>query len=112
MIMASAIVGKFLQTFKDFSTPAGGELHDRSGDGEDGSCPQPRLTGNVLSLFDPMEGGQMASPDSSTVAVAGQTAEEPPFREMVWIPPATYQMGSKDHYPEERPVHHEAVEGF
>ena len=54
----------------------------------------------------------MSSPDSSTVAVAGQTAEEPPFPEMVWIPPATYQMGSKDHYPEERPVHHEAVEGF
>jgi formylglycine-generating enzyme required for sulfatase activity len=54
----------------------------------------------------------MSSPDSSTVAAGGQTAEKPPFPEMVWIPPATYQMGSKDHYPEERPVHHKAVEGF
>jgi formylglycine-generating enzyme required for sulfatase activity len=54
----------------------------------------------------------MSSPDSSTVVVGGQTAEEPPLPEMVWIPPATYQMGSKDHYKEERPVHHEAVEGF
>jgi formylglycine-generating enzyme required for sulfatase activity len=31
---------------------------------------------------------------------------------MVWIPSTTYQMGSDNHYPEERPVHKVAVDGF
>ena len=39
-------------------------------------------------------------------------APEAPFPDMVWIPPATYEMGSADHYPEERPVHRVSVDGF
>jgi formylglycine-generating enzyme required for sulfatase activity len=31
---------------------------------------------------------------------------------MVWVPDATFRMGSNDHYPEEAPVHSVAVEGF
>ncbi len=37
---------------------------------------------------------------------------EPPFPDMVWIPGATYKMGSDQHYPEERPVHRVSVDGF
>jgi formylglycine-generating enzyme len=32
--------------------------------------------------------------------------------EMVWIPGGTFRMGSNHHYPEEGPVHSEAVSGF
>ena len=35
-----------------------------------------------------------------------------PFPDMVWIPGGTFQMGSNDHYPEERPVHRVTVDGF
>ena len=35
-----------------------------------------------------------------------------PFPDMVWIPGGTFQMGSEDHYPEERPVHRVTVDGF
>ena len=31
---------------------------------------------------------------------------------MVWIPGGTFRMGSEDLYPEERPVHSVAVDGF
>jgi len=31
---------------------------------------------------------------------------------MVWIPGGTFQMGSEEHYPEERPVHRVTVDGF
>jgi formylglycine-generating enzyme required for sulfatase activity len=31
---------------------------------------------------------------------------------MVWIPGGTFRMGSNKHYPEERPVHRVAVDGF
>src|SRR3972149_6208888 len=31
---------------------------------------------------------------------------------MVWIPGGTFRMGSEDFYPEERPVHEVAVDGF
>jgi formylglycine-generating enzyme required for sulfatase activity len=31
---------------------------------------------------------------------------------MVWLPSATFRMGSNDHYPEERPVHRVTVDGF
>jgi formylglycine-generating enzyme required for sulfatase activity len=31
---------------------------------------------------------------------------------MMWIPGARYEMGSNDHYPEERPVHTVTVDGF
>ena len=33
-------------------------------------------------------------------------------RDMQWIPGGTFRMGSDDHYPEERPVHDVAVDGF
>jgi formylglycine-generating enzyme len=32
--------------------------------------------------------------------------------DMVWVPGGTFQMGSEDFYPEERPVHRVAVDGF
>jgi sulfatase modifying factor 1 len=35
-----------------------------------------------------------------------------PFPDMVWIPSATYQMGSDRHYAEERPAHRVSVDGF
>jgi formylglycine-generating enzyme required for sulfatase activity len=31
---------------------------------------------------------------------------------MVWIPGGTFRMGSEDFYPEERPIHEVAVDGF
>ena len=36
----------------------------------------------------------------------------PPHPGMVWLPSATFRMGSNDHYPEERPVHRVTVDGF
>ena len=36
----------------------------------------------------------------------------PPFPDMVWIPGGEFEMGSDKHYPEERPVHRAAVDGF
>src|SRR4249919_2557958 len=35
-----------------------------------------------------------------------------PARNMIWIPGGTFRMGSADFYPEERPVHRVAVDGF
>ena len=35
-----------------------------------------------------------------------------PASDMVWVPGATFRMGSDDHYVEERPVHRVAVDGF
>ena len=43
---------------------------------------------------------------------ANQSNELAPFADMIWIPPATYRMGSAKHYPEERPVHRVSVDGF
>jgi formylglycine-generating enzyme required for sulfatase activity len=37
---------------------------------------------------------------------------EAPFPDMVWIPGGTFRMGSDHHYPEERPAHRVAVDGF
>ena len=37
---------------------------------------------------------------------------EAPSPGMVWIPGRTFRMGSDQHYPEERPVHRVAVDGF
>ena len=39
-------------------------------------------------------------------------AGPPPARDMAWIPGGTFRMGSADFYPEERPVHEVAVDGF
>jgi formylglycine-generating enzyme required for sulfatase activity len=41
-----------------------------------------------------------------------EPAGKAPFPDMIWIPSGTYQMGSEDHYPEERPVHKVSVGGF
>ena len=34
------------------------------------------------------------------------------LKNMVWIPGGTFLMGSDDFYPEERPTHRVAVDGF
>jgi sulfatase modifying factor 1 len=39
-------------------------------------------------------------------------AAAPPAKHMVWVPGGTFQMGSDDFYPEERPVHPVTVDGF
>src|SRR6266511_2354832 len=36
----------------------------------------------------------------------------PPHKDMAWVPGGTFLMGSEDFYPEERPVHRAAVDGF
>ena len=36
----------------------------------------------------------------------------PPFKHMVWIPGGMFLMGSDNFYPEERPAHRVAVDGF
>ena len=36
----------------------------------------------------------------------------PSTRDMAWIPGGPFRMGSDEHYPEERPVHDVAVDGF
>ncbi|MFZ0040588.1 MAG: formylglycine-generating enzyme family protein [Solirubrobacteraceae bacterium] len=36
----------------------------------------------------------------------------PPVKEMVWVPPGEFDMGSADFYPEEAPVRRVAVDGF
>jgi sulfatase modifying factor 1 len=36
----------------------------------------------------------------------------PPAKDMVWVPGGRFLMGSEDFYPEERPVHRVAVDGF
>ncbi|WP_266205861.1 formylglycine-generating enzyme family protein [Pontibacter kalidii] len=40
------------------------------------------------------------------------TNEKPALEQMAWIPGGTFEMGSNDFYPEERPVHRVAVDGF
>jgi len=39
-------------------------------------------------------------------------SRQPPFPGMVWIPGGAFRMGSDNRYPEERPVHRVAVDGF
>ncbi len=43
---------------------------------------------------------------------AGSARSDAPFAQMVWIPGGTFQMGSDNFYPEERPVHKATVDGF
>ena len=38
--------------------------------------------------------------------------DHPPHTNMVWIPGATFRMGSDRHYPEEAPAHQVLVDGF
>ena len=38
--------------------------------------------------------------------------QNPPFKDMVWVPGGTFMMGSDRHYPEEAPVHSKTVSGF
>ena len=38
--------------------------------------------------------------------------DAPPFPDMIWVPAADLQMGSDNHYPEERPAHRVSVDGF
>ena len=45
-------------------------------------------------------------------ASSGAPSGPPPHPDMVWIPGGTFDMGSNDHYPEERPVHRVSVDGF
>ena len=45
-------------------------------------------------------------------APSGAPSGPPPHPDMVWIPGGTFDMGSNDHYPEERPIHRVGVDGF
>src|SRR6478672_2423781 len=47
-----------------------------------------------------------------SLASDAEAAGPPPFENMRWIPPGEFLMGSEDFYPEERPVHRVAVDGF
>jgi formylglycine-generating enzyme required for sulfatase activity len=52
------------------------------------------------------------SPTPVPAAAAAQPPGPAPFPDMVWIPGGTFEMGSNKHYPEERPAHRVAVDGF
>jgi formylglycine-generating enzyme required for sulfatase activity len=55
----------------------------------------------------------MTAPHTTAPSAAGEPAPEaPPFEDMLWIPGGTFLMGSDNHYPEEKPAHHVAVDGF
>src|SRR6185437_16850766 len=49
---------------------------------------------------------------SSPRAIPSTGDGDPPQEGMRWIPGGTFAMGSEDFYPEERPVHRVAVDGF
>jgi len=48
----------------------------------------------------------------SSAVTAPSPAPGSTMKDMVWIPAATYRMGSSDHYREEGPVHAVTVDGF
>ncbi len=48
----------------------------------------------------------------SEAATTAEAPGRPPAAGMAWIPGGTFQMGSESFYPEERPVHGVAVDGF
>jgi sulfatase modifying factor 1 len=53
--------------------------------------------------------------DTATAGPGDLSSEARPdggHPEMIWIPGGTFRMGSDRHYPEERPVHRVAVDGF
>ena len=49
---------------------------------------------------------------SSGISGAKSKPGPRPAKNMAWIPPGEFGMGSDDFYPEERPVHRVAVDGF
>jgi formylglycine-generating enzyme len=51
-------------------------------------------------------------PAPSPAPAAAPSAAPAPFADMLRIPGGTFRMGSAKHYPEERPVHRVAVDGF
>ena len=54
----------------------------------------------------------MIQSDSHRAAVAASKPGPAPAKDMAWIPEGEFLMGSNDFYPEERPVHRVAVDGF
>jgi formylglycine-generating enzyme required for sulfatase activity len=46
--------------------------------------------------------------DQGTARSGGSPAHD----DMIWVPSATFRMGSNDHYPEEAPAHRVSVDGF
>ncbi len=54
----------------------------------------------------------MTTHTSTAQSDVHKASSTPPFKHMVWIPGGTFLMGSNDFYPEERPVHRVAVDGF
>lgn len=52
-------------------------------------------------------------PMNSALKVAAETSPGPaPYPGMVWVPGATFRMGSDQHYPEEAPARRVSVDGF
>lgn len=49
---------------------------------------------------------------SQEVSTKSLRENDVPAPNMVWIPGATFWMGSNDHYPEEAPAHRVRVDGF
>jgi sulfatase modifying factor 1 len=47
-----------------------------------------------------------------STAAQSDRAAAPPLPNMAWVPPASFWMGSNEHYHEEAPVHRVAVDGF
>jgi formylglycine-generating enzyme required for sulfatase activity len=54
----------------------------------------------------------MKSTASAPLVEPGASPRAPDDSDMVWIPGGEFQMGSDRHYPEERPAHQVAVDGF
>jgi len=54
----------------------------------------------------------VTQPDHHDDEPGPRPAPGPAPKDMVWIPGGTFRMGSEDWYPEERPVHSVAVDGF
>jgi len=52
------------------------------------------------------------TPAQGNTAAPPPPGAAPPAKHMVWVPGGTFQMGSDDFYPEERPVHPVTVDGF
>ena len=57
------------------------------------------------------EGGSLVQPHAASVDGHAASPALPP-EQMSWVPGGTFLMGSDDFYPEERPAHHVAVDGF